>query len=235
MNKQELAKKIEQTNLNPGLNRKSIDTLIGLAKEYNFRSICITPGWVRYAKSKLVGTNILVVSVPNWEVGGGVAKLNLRDYVFNDADEIDYIWDIYRFAGAKDWANTAKELEMVRKGTPGKLKIIIETTAIRSLINKPVQAPGQVSYETMIQEACKIVEASGADYIKTDSGLFTRKDGLPQLVEDVTYMRKYCKLPIKASAGIRTTEEALKLLDLGVALIGTSKGEDIVANYVESK
>lgn len=233
MNKLELANKIEHTNLNPQLPKDVLDNLIKEAIEFKFRSICITPAWVSYAKKKLQGTGVLVITVPNWEAGGGVRLLPVRDYAFKDADEIDYIWDIYRFAGAKNFENTAKELEMVRKETPGKLKIIIESTAIRALVSAPAQGPGQMGYTELIEKACSIVDTSGADYIKTDSGLFVRKNGFTDLVEDVTLIKKFSKLPIKASAGIKFTAEALKLLDLGVSLLGTSAGVQLLADLKE--
>lgn len=224
MNKTDLAKYIDHTNLKPNLSRKDLLKLIEECKEYKFAAICVTPGWVGLAKQKLAGTGVEVSTVPNWVSGGGLKRVK-GDFVFSEADAVDYIWDIYRFAIQKDWANTAKELELVRKSTKKELKIIIESTVLRHIAEDKKE-----SYEMMMKEACKLVEASGANFIKTDSGLFIRNPNkkVEDLYEDVGLMKQFCKLPIKASAGIRDLETVKVLLKIGATRIGTSAGVKII-------
>lgn len=224
MTKAELAKYIDHTNLKPDLARKDLLVMIEDCKKYKFAALCITPGWVAFAKQKLAGTGVEVSTVPNWLSGGGLKRVK-GDFVFAEADAIDYIWDIYRFAIQKDWANTAKELEMVRKATKKEMKVIIESTVLRHIAEDKKE-----SYEMLMKEACKLVESSGADFIKTDSGLFVRNPTkkIEHLYEDVGLMKQFCKLPIKASAGIRTLEEVKVLIKIGATRVGTSSGVKIV-------
>jgi deoxyribose-phosphate aldolase len=224
MNKLELAKYIDHTNLKPNLSRNDVLGLIEDCKKYKFAAICITPGWVSLAKQKLAGTGVEIATVPNWQSGGGLKRVK-GDFVFAEADAIDYIWDLHRFCIQKDWANTAKELDMIRKATKKEMKVIIESTVIRAVAEEKKE-----SYEMLMKEACKLVEASGANFIKTDSGLFVRNPNkrVDNLYEDVGLMKQFCKLPIKASAGIRDLETVKVLIKIGATRIGTSAGVKIV-------
>ena len=73
---------------------------------------------------------------------------------------------------------------------------------------------------------CRIVEDTGADFIKTSTGYGTR--GASQ--EDIRLFRKYLKKPakIKASGGIRTAADAKAYIALGCSRLGTSNGREIV-------
>jgi deoxyribose-phosphate aldolase len=224
MTKQELAKYIDHTNLKPNLSRNDVLAMVEDCKKYKFAALCITPGWVSLAKQKLAGTGVEVSTVPNWQSGGGLKRVK-GDFVFVEADAIDYIWDLHRFCIQKDWANTAKELEMVRKATKKEMKVIIESTVIRAVAEEKKE-----SYEMLMKEACKLVQESGANFIKTDSGLFVRNPNkkMENLYEDVGLMKQFCTLPIKASAGIRDLESVKILIKIGATRIGTSAGVKIM-------
>jgi len=75
-------------------------------------------------------------------------------------------------------------------------------------------------------KAAKLVQAAGADFIKTSTGFG------PQgaTVHDVELIRQTVgdKLLIKAAGGIRTRESALSLLRAGAARLGTSSGPALV-------
>ena len=99
------------------------------------------------------------------------------------------------------------EIKEVRKASEGHiLKVIIET----SLLNdegKLIMAD--------------IVSKSGADYIKTSTG-FT---GGGARVEDIKLIKENIsdELKIKASGGIKSIEDAEKLLEAGASRLGTSR------------
>jgi len=77
-------------------------------------------------------------------------------------------------------------------------------------------------------KAAKLVQAAGADFIKTSTGFG------PQgaTVHDVELIRQTVgdKLLIKAAGGIRTRESALSLLRAGAARLGTSRGPALINN-----
>jgi deoxyribose-phosphate aldolase len=91
------------------------------------------------------------------------------------------------------------------------LKIIIET--------------GLLSLEEKIL-ACQLALASGADFVKSNTG-FSAGVAVPA---DISLMRGVAgdKLGVKASAGIRTLEQAQAMIEAGANRIGTSSGVAIV-------
>ena len=232
----DLAKYIDHTNLK-AISRKEFDQLIRDAKQYKFAGLCIEPGWVVLAKQKLQGTETKVVTVPNWSKGGGLTRLSgVTDMICKSADEVDYIWDIVNFANAKDYDKSALEIAKMREVTKGTLKIIIECSYLRMVCVRD-----KLDYTDMLKKACEIVNKSGADWIKTDSGLFPRitvKEMSPgvtmevppmeMLYNDIAIMKAYSEKPIKASAGIKTKFEVDELLKLGAQRIGSSNGVAIV-------
>lgn len=225
MTREEIVGYLEQTNLDPALTRKQIDYQIDMALRLKTKGLCITPAWVYHAKKRLEGSGILVVTVPNWELGGGLERCTRNDDAYVLADEVDYIWDIVHFAHVKNYKVNEHELAEIRKATKGVLKIIVETTMMRMIAEKT-----GADYEAMLKLAVEMINASGADFIKTDSGLAPRnvERGILDLYQDVEIMKKYSTKPIKASAGIRHVKEVEKLLELGAVRIGTSRAENII-------
>jgi len=70
-----------------------------------------------------------------------------------------------------------------------------------------------------LQAACRVVEASGAGFAKTSTGL---RGGAR--VQDVSAMRTAlpASVQIKASGGIRDAQSAAALLEAGASRLGTS-------------
>ena len=92
------------------------------------------------------------------------------------------------------------------------LKVIIETCYLN---------------EEQIGTMCQIVAETGADFIKTSTGYGSRGASF----EDIELFRKYLKdspVKMKASGGIRTTEEARKYVEMGCERLGTSNGVGIM-------
>ena len=75
--------------------------------------------------------------------------------------------------------------------------------------------------EDEIRKITEIVDASGADYIKTSTGFGPRGAS----IRDVELFKECSKrLLIKASGGVRDRESAIKYINMGVSRIGTSTG-----------
>jgi deoxyribose-phosphate aldolase len=74
--------------------------------------------------------------------------------------------------------------------------------------------------------ACKLVKGAGADFVKTSTGFYAHG----ATVHDVRLIRKTVGeyFGVKASGGIKTYEDAVKLIRAGATRIGTSWGVAIV-------
>jgi deoxyribose-phosphate aldolase len=224
----ELAKYIDLTLLKPDATSKEIKELARLAVEYKTGGLCIQPNALGVVKNILKDSGVLLVTVPNWIMGGGIlpGKEYLLDYS-KDADEVDYVVNVYQAYESKEYDKVEEEIRKVRQYAKV-LKVIIESSYIR-----------MTHYEERVQLTKKIIEIAekaGADWIKTDSGLFKRSDrkvkigesasitetAFEGLLDDVKTIMKYTKKPVKAAGGVRTKDQAEQLIKMGVKRIGSS-------------
>ena len=76
-------------------------------------------------------------------------------------------------------------------------------------------------------ECCKRAVAAGAEYVKTSAG-FGTNGATP---EDVKLMKETVgdKALVKAAGGVRTYEDAMKMIENGASRIGASAGIKILA------
>jgi deoxyribose-phosphate aldolase len=76
------------------------------------------------------------------------------------------------------------------------------------------------------RDACKIAVAAGARFVKTSTGF----NGGGATVEDIRLMREIVgsKMGVKASGGVKTTEQAWALIQAGATRIGTSSGVELL-------
>jgi deoxyribose-phosphate aldolase len=113
-----------------------------------------------------------------------------------------------------EWSNLENEVALVRQaiGASVVLKVILET--------------GLWSGEQIIA-ACKHSVSGGADYVKTSTG-FHKAGGAS--LEAVRTMRKTvgADIGVKASGGIRTTADALAMIEAGASRIGASASRAIL-------
>ncbi len=184
------------------------------AIKYNFKGLCINPTWIKYVKDKLNKNGILVVTVIGFPFGQFTTETKVfeaKDAIKNGVDELDFIANVSKIH-EKDTEYLKNELNEIRKATKGKtIKLIIET----GLLNNE-----EKTYIT------KLGIEAGFDFIKTSTAVNTTGATL----EDVKLIKSLISgdTKIKASGGVRTLEDAKKLIEAGANRIGTSNGIDII-------
>lgn len=214
-----LAHYIEHTNLSPLVDSQAIDRLVSEAKEYGFLGVCVPPFWVKRAKREIGLAKVLLVTVAGFPLGYTMTETKLEEitHAINDgADEIDVVWNISAFKSGSPWtkieiAKCAKRAHDHQKV----LKVIIETAYLS---------------DEEIVSACKLCVDAGADFVKTSTGFAPAG----AKVDHVALMRKSipAHVGIKASGGIKTQDQAIKLIDAGAIRIGTSSGTSIVSSQI---
>jgi deoxyribose-phosphate aldolase len=80
--------------------------------------------------------------------------------------------------------------------------------------------------------ACKIATAAGADFVKSCTGF---ADGAN--VADIRLMRETVggQMGVKASGGIRSLDDAVRMIEAGANRIGTSSGVKIMEEYAKQQ
>lgn len=210
-----LSSLIDHTNLRPDALHSDIEILCKEAVQYKFASVCINPVYVSYAKSILKDENPKVCSVVGFPLGADSEEMKYaeaRFLIFQGVDEIDMVMNT-AFLKERKLDLVKNEIKKVVEAADGNcVKVIIET----SLLNQDEKAL-----------ACNIVMESGAAFVKTSTGFSSSGATL----EDVRLIKKVVgdRVGIKASGGIKTKNEALKLIEAGATRIGTSRGVEIIS------
>jgi len=224
MNSKELARYIDHTLLKPDITFEQIDKLCREALKYNFASVCIPPYFVSRAKENLQDNDsIKVCTVAGFPLGYDYtsAKVeNIKKAIYHGAQEIDAVINIAALKNG-DWKTIRYELDAMRTVTQINdviLKIIFETCYLTR------------DEMEMLAKAC--IE-TGVDYLKTSTGFGTGG----ATVEDVKFLKSIAgdKAKVKASGGIRTREDALRMIEAGASRIGASAGVKIVESAGKGK
>ncbi|MCR5461636.1 MAG: deoxyribose-phosphate aldolase [bacterium] len=206
-------KYIDHTLLKAFATKEDILNLCNEAKEYNFKSVCVNPDFVSYAKELLKGSDVLVCTVIGFPLGANTTKVKVfeaHDAISNGADEIDMVINISK-AKEHDYNYIYEEIKAVKNHiSDHTLKVIIETCYLT---------------EEEIKEVSLIVKKANANFVKTSTGFGTggAKESDIKLIKSVVG-----DFDIKASGGIKTKEDFLKMIDAGATRIGTSNGKNLV-------
>uniref|UniRef100_A0A7C4VTZ0 Deoxyribose-phosphate aldolase n=1 Tax=Fervidobacterium thailandense TaxID=1008305 RepID=A0A7C4VTZ0_9BACT len=200
---------IEHTNLKPTATTEEIEKLCEEAKLFGFRGVCVNPTFVPLVAEKLRNTGILVVTVigfPLGATGTPVKAFEANWVVQNGAQEVDMVINIGKLKEG-DYQYVYDDIRAVVEASKVPVKVIIETCY---LTNEEKVA------------ACVISKLAGAKFVKTSTGFGTGGAKF----EDVQLMRWAVdgEIEVKASGGIRTYEDAIKMLKAGATRIGTSSG-----------
>ena len=208
-----LASYIDHTLLKPVATKADILKLCQEAKQYHFASVCVNPCWVSLCAETLKGTGVKVCTVIGFPLGANTSEIKAAEAALaikQGADEVDMVINI----GALKEGNTDyvyQDILAVRKASEGKiLKVIIETSYLTDQEKKI---------------ACKLSAKAGADFVKTSTGF----SSAGATAEDVKIMKEASGIKVKASGGVRTKEDALKMIDAGASRLGASAGIKIVS------
>jgi len=216
-----LSKFIDHTLLKADATVKDIEEVCNLALHYNTASVCVNPIHTKVVKEYLRGSDVktcVVVGFPlganKSEVKAYEAELALKD----GAEEIDMVLNIGALKD-KNYDLVYNDIEGLVKVTRGKavLKVIFETCLLE---------------KNEIIKACQLSLRAGADFVKTSTG-FSNGGAT---VEDVELMRSIVgdEMGVKASGGVRSQEDAIRMIEAGANRLGASATKSIVKG-TESK
>lgn len=211
---------IDHTILKPEASIDDVRKLCIEAKEYNFYSVCVNSAYVNVAYNFLLHSNVKVCSVVGFPLGAMIKEAKAYEAKFavdSGAEEIDMVINIGLLKSGKiDLFE--RDIKKVREACKASvLKVIIETCLLDDK-------------EKIL--ACKIAKEYGADFVKTSTGFST--GGATE--HDVELMRKTVgdKIGVKASGGIKTYEDAIKMINAGANRLGTSSGIAIMKSAKEN-
>ncbi|MBI2897360.1 MAG: deoxyribose-phosphate aldolase [Deltaproteobacteria bacterium] len=210
----DLAAAIDHTLLKPDATREDLKKLCDEAKRYGFASVCVNSANVRVVKEMLRGSPVMAVAVVGFPLGAMSTQakaFEAREAVRMGADEIDMVINIGALK-SREYAQVEEDIRaVVQASRPHPVKVILET--------------GALSQEEKII-GCALSRAAGAAFVKTSTGFGPGG----ATVEDVALMRRVVgdEMGVKASGGVRSTEDAEKMMKAGATRIGASASVAIV-------
>ena len=211
---------IDSTNLSKTATMDDIIKLCDDAVKYHFPCVIVPPYYVKavleYLKDSTVEVGT-VIGFPNGYQTKETKQFEAINAIELGAKEIDMVININALKN-KDYDYIKDEIELIRDSIGGKvLKVIIETCLLT---------------DDEIIKMTEICNDTFVHFIKTSTGF--DKDGATIETIDLINKHKNEVLEIKASGGIKTTNDVLKFLKHGVKRIGTSYAKEIMESINES-
>lgn len=212
----QLSQYIDHSYLKPDGNEEMIDRLIAETREYCFKAICIPPMYLQYANEKAPDRNFLLCTVAGFPIGYDhvEAKLaSLKRSAELGADEVDVVINLSAVKTGH-WDLARSEIKKLHEAA-GERSITLKCIIEAQLLN-----------ENEIMHLCEISNDLGLQYVKTSTGFF----GDPVKEEIVRLLRRHLdpSIRIKASGGISSYQQAVKMIRAGADRLGCSQSVAIV-------
>lgn len=217
MNYSEISKMIDHSLLQPNLTEEEIVNGCNIALKYDVAAAMVRPSDTRLAYDILKGSNVMVASSVGFPHGVNLTRLKVVEASFaisNGAKELDMVLNIGQLK-SKNYDYVKKDIESVVDVANGlTVKVILENSYL-------------TDEEKVI--ACKIVEQSGAHFVKTASGYAPGG----ATIEDVILMKASVSknIKIKAAGGIRTLDSMIDYVNAGATRFGATATKIILDEY----
>ena len=214
---EQLARLIDHTLLRPEATAADIQRLCQEARQFTFFSVCVNPSYVADAKVLLRGTPVKVCAVVGFPLGAQppeIKALEARRAVREGAAEIDMVVNIGALKSGDD--------DTVRRDIRG----VVEACEEGRAACKVILETALLSDEEKVR-GCELAMKAGADFVKTSTGFSSGG----ATAEDIALMARTVapkKLGVKASGGIRTYRDVVRMIQAGATRVGCSSSVKIM-------
>lgn len=214
--RRELAAYIDHTVLSETATAEQVARACDEALEHGFAAVCVRGAFVTEARRRLAGSAVRVAAVVDFPLGEAstVARVaEARALVAAGAGELDLVAPLPALRAGR-WDEVFADLRAVVGASPTPIKVILETGALG---------------RDQITAGAAVARAAGAAWLKTSTGFGPGG----ATVEAVALLRAVAggALGVKASGGIRTTGQALAMIEAGASRIGASASLAILAGW----
>ena len=216
---EDVARTIDHSLLRPELDDQFIDDGCRLAAKYEVASVCCRPADVPRAVELLKGTSVAVGTVIGFPHGGTTTEVKVyeaQQALSLGATELDMVINIGALRSGRDSYVRDEIAAIVAVAHPARaiVKVILEN----AYLDDDQKVRGS-----------KLVEAAGADFVKTSTGF--APTGATH--EDLALMRRSVSphIGVKAAGGVRTLDALLAVMELGVTRIGATATATILDDF----
>lgn len=214
---EKLAKLIDHTVLKAEASAADIEKLCKEATQIGFYSVCVNPMWVKKARELLRGSKVKVCAVVGFPLGAAtpqIKSLETRRALRDGAQEIDMVINI----GALKSKDDKTVLQDIRG--------VVEDCNDARAICKVIFETSLLTDDEKVR-ACELSMKAGAHFVKTSTGMSSGG----ATAEDIALMARVTapkKLGVKASGGVRTYADVVKMVNAGATRVGCSSSVKIM-------
>jgi deoxyribose-phosphate aldolase len=203
-----LAACIDHTLLKPDATPADIERLCAQAVRFGFKAVCVNPWHLPLAVRCLRNSAPVAITVAGFPLGASQTLVKAREAglaVEQGAAEVDMVLNIGALKAGEMALVRQDIFEVVQACGPAPVKVILETCLLT---------------DAEKELACRLAVDAGAAFVKTSTGFAS--GGATEA--DVRLLRGIVgpQIGVKASGGIRTLDDALRMLAAGADRLGAS-------------
>ncbi|MAE61335.1 MAG: deoxyribose-phosphate aldolase [Planctomycetaceae bacterium] len=217
---------IDHALLHPTMTDRNIIEGCALARQYQVATACIKPYCIPMVSELLAGSGVGVCPVIAFPHGNSTTDIKVKEAdaaVLAGGTEIDMVVNVGKVMGG-DWPYVSDEI-----------KAINEAVTANDAILKVIFENDYLSDDHIIR-LCEICAEHHVAFVKTSSGYgFVKQPNGTYAYQGATehhlkLMRKHTppSVQIKAAGGIRTFDDMLRIIPLGVSRVGATATEAIL-------
>ena len=228
----------EQAGLTVDENTEIVKGFVKEAIDQNFKLIMIRPDMVTMARKMISDANskVTIGTVIGFHEGTNSLDEKLAEAnqaILNGADDLDYVCNYEAFKNGDIDLVKNEILEGTKLGLSHNkiVKWIIEIAALNE--KQIIQLATLIKNVVMANFKEELYQSV---FVKSSTGFYKTENGLPNgatVPAIIMMIENSSPLSVKAAGGVRTYEEAIEMINLGVKRIGTSSAKAI-ANGEES-
>lgn len=217
---QQIAKMIDHSLLHPTMTDADILNGLRISREHSVATACVKPYLIPLAKQELEGSDVLICPVIGFPHGNSTTEVKVFEANAAAAAggrEVDMVINIGKALGG-DWDYVTDEIRQINTAVTRHgaiLKVIFENDYLQ---------------EDHIIRLCHICSEIGVAFVKTSSGygFVKQPNGMYNYngatVPHLKLMREHSKpeVQVKAAGGVRTLDDLLHVMSLGVTRIGAT-------------
>lgn len=204
------------------------------AIDENFKLIMIRPNSVSLAKKMITEANSqvqigTVIDFPQGKSGLDAKITEAKQAIQDGADDLDFVCNYEAFkAGNLDLVK--EEILICTQLGLSNNKVVKWIIEVAALNDKQIIQLSALIKNIVISNFKE--ENYGSVFVKSSTGFYKTENNLPNgatIHSIILMLENASPLPVKAAGGVRTYEEAVEMIKLGVKRIGTS-GAKAIAN-----
>lgn len=222
-----------QSNISENETKINVVNLVEEAITFDFKLVMIRAKYISLAKEMILraNSNVLVGTVIGFHEGAYTIEEKLieaQKAIDLGIDELDFVVNYKAFKKG----NTSLIKEEIIAGTTLGLKnnkVVKWIIEVAALSNEQIASISRLIKNSVIDNFG--IENAKKVFVKSSTGFYKTENNTPNgaTFETIKIMSDNAKpLKIKAAGGVKTKNDALKMITLGVERIGTSSAKEII-------